>query len=345
MGIQAKPFGTTRDGEAITQYTIKNKNGYELRCINYGCIITHLLVPGQEGTAVDVVLGFDDLAGYEEDTAFLGSFVGRYAGRIEGAAFALGGKTYRLPANEGNNHLHGVLHKKVFKAEELGNTVAFTYLSPDGEDGFPGELWMAVQYTLTDENDLLMDFRVRTDKDTYLNLTQHSYFNMAGEDAGSLMGQTLRLPASGYLPVRADMCPLGTIVPVADTPFDFNEIKPILRDIDADDPQLQLAGGYDHCYVLNKKEGPLYYAACLRDSASGRRMRVYTSQPTLQLYTSNALPAAVGKGGRPLAKRSAVCLETQRYNCLPPADPDFANTLLSAGDEFHAVTVLKFDTK
>lgn len=344
MAIQAE-YGTTKQGEPVHQFTLKNETGMEVRCINYGCRLTHLFAPGKNGAVADVLLGYDDLAAYERDTTFQGAFIGRYANRIEGAAFSIGGKAYTLPANEGKNYLHGSFHQRVFNAEIIGNnSVTFTYESPDGEDGFPGNLWVGVTYTLTDENELILDYRAVSDADTYVNFTNHGYFNLAGTGSGDVYGHKLWLGSTSFLENNAESCPTGRILPAAGGAFDFTTEKPIGQDMGLPDPQLVLGHGYDHCFVLDKQRaGTLTPAAIVREETGGRTLHLYTTQPGVQFYTGNYLnPDVPGKGGKPLAPHSGFCLETQHFPCSP-SHPEFPSTLLPAKDKFHETTILKFE--
>lgn len=343
MAVQTCTWGTTKAGESVTQYTLQNKAGLEVRIINFGCRITHILVPGENGPT-DIMLGYDNLAGYEADTLFQGAFVGRYANRIEDSVLELGGKEYPLVANDGSNHLHGVMTNRVFEGEIIGeSSISLTYVSPDGEEGFPGELWVGVTYTLTDKNELMMDYQAHSDKDTYVNFTNHSYFNLAGTGSPTLDGHALMMNSSTFLEADQNLLPTGRILPVEGGAFDFTKEKALLQDIDKDDPQLIIAGGYDHCFILDKpQDGRLSGAAALRHAKSGRSLKVYTTQPGMQLYSGNFMDGTPGKSGKPLSKRSGVCLETQHYPASP-SHPEFPTTFLAAGEKFHEFTVLRFE--
>ncbi len=343
MSLTSRPYGKTAAGEEVQEFTLRNAAGIEVRCINFGCRITHLFLPSADAPC-DIVLGYDELAGYEQDHAGQGAFIGRYANRIKGAAFEVDGKTYSLTQNDGTNFLHGTFAKRVFAAEGIGdNSVSFVYTSPEGEDGFPGEVWVGVTYTLTDENELLMDYRAVSTADTHLNLTNHAYYNLAGHAAGTMDGQTLQLNASTFLEVDKELIPTGRILEVAGGAFDFTTEKPINRDIANDDPLLAIGGGYDNCYIVDKQQpGELALAAIARHPASGREMHIFTTQPAIQLYSSNFLNEPFpGKGGKKLAWRDAFCLETQHYPDAPH-NPDFPSTLLRAGDKYHQLTITKF---
>lgn len=339
-------YGTTKDGKNVDCFIIRNKNGVEVRCINYGCAITNIFLPNaQQGKPpVDVVLGYDNLSGYENDEgAYHGRCVGRYANRIKGARFALNGEEYSLMKNDGENYLHGTLHQKVFDADIIGeNSVSFSYVSPDGEEGFPGEVWVNVTYTLTDKNELFIGYRGRSTKNTHLNLTNHTYYNLAG--GGSIENQLLTLNCSRFLEIGEGLIPTGRIMETDGGAFDFSVEKPLGQDIDKADPQIKLGGGYDHCFILDSfLAGQPGFAAQLKDPESGRTMRLYTTQPGVQVYTGNFLGGDKGKNGVPLEKRTGVCLETQHFPDTPNSEnPNFPPTYLRAGEKYHQGAILKF---
>ncbi len=343
--IQSRPFGITKKGESVTEYILSNPGGLTVSVLDYGCIIKNVIVPAKSGP-VDVVLGHDTLQEYEEDTyTFCGAFVGRYANRIENAAFTLGGKTYELEANNGPNHNHGVFSSKMYQVKSFGDTLLMEAESPDGEDGFPGRMKIAVRYTLTADNAIRMDYRVSSDADTLVNLTNHSYFNLDG--SGTILDQKLRIYASNYLESNAVSCPTGRILPVEGTPMDFTAGKPLGRDIAQDYEQLQLVGGgYDHCYVIDRARGSSQsICAWATSDKTGVSMKLYTTQPGIQLYTGNFLQdcPVPGKGGRALIKHGGFALETQHYPCSP-SHPEFPTTVLRAGKVFRATTTLRFFT-
>ena len=342
--VEAVDFGQTKDGQKVQVYTLRNYNGLEVRCINYGCRLTHILVPQPKGEPVDVLLGYDDLASYEEDTAGHGAIIGRYAGRIIGGRFTIDGQEFQLDKNAGENFLHGSLAHRVFTTSMVGeNSLSFQYVSPDGEDGFPGELTVQVIYTLTDEDELVMDVRATTTAPTHVNLTNHSYFNMAGEDAGSIGPQRIWLNSKQFLEARPDLCATGQLLTSRGTAFDFHNEKPIGRDLLAEDPQITLAGGYDHTFVLVKnRPHALTLAARVREPSSGRSMEIYTTQPSIQFYTANSLSDdSIGKGGRRKTRQGSFCLETQHYPASPNY-PEFPNTLLRPGEKLQEITVYLF---
>ncbi len=341
--ITSKPFGVTKEGAAVTAYTLHNRGGFAVTVLDYGCIIKNIIIPAKSG-AVDVAVGYDTLADYEADAAYCGAFVGRYANRIEGATFTLDGVTYNLEKNNGENHLHGCFCNKMFEAKGFGDSLLLEAQSPDGEDGFPGNMKIAVRYTLTDDNAFRMDYRVTSDADTLVNLTNHGYFNLDGE--GTIEQQKLRLYASHFLEGNAETCPTGRILPVAGTPMDFTAGKRIGRDLHADDTQIKQAGGYDHCYVIDRARGASQsICAWASSDKTGISMKVYTTEPGVQLYTGNFLHAggAVGKGGVPLKQFGGFALETQHYPCSP-SHPEFPSTLLRAGKVYRTTTTLRFFT-
>jgi aldose 1-epimerase len=340
-------YGKTKDGREVTRYCLQNSQGVEVRCINYGCTITHILLPEANGGKIDVVLGFESLEEYEDDKAFLGRFVGRYANRISEARFFLSGRWWDLVKNDGNNYLHGNFHRRVFSAQTgmKPDKVSFFYRSPEGEDGFPGDVDVNVTYILTEENEFIMDFSSVTSADTHINYTNHCYFNLASAENCNLEGQNLRLNSSCYLETTKELLPTGRRL-LTEGAFDFKRSKPILQDIDSDDPQVQLVGGYSHCFILDEcGKNELREAAFAEHPASGRQMTVYTTQPAVQFYTSNSLNASVhGKKGISLCRHGSFCLETEHFPNTPNAAPerDFPPTLLSVGKVFHETTVLKF---
>ena len=291
--FRSKPFGVTKNGDKVDEYIISNPGGLEISVLNYGCVIKNLFVPTKTGL-VDVVVGHDTLADYEADfnssgSTCCGAFVGRYANRIENAEFSLSGKTYKLEANNGKNHLHGTFPRKIYDVKMFGDTLLMETESPAGEDGFPGNLKVSVRYILTPDNTLRMDYRVSTDEDTIINLTNHTYFNLDG--GGNVLGQKLRIYASNYLEGNNETCPTGKILPVDGTPMDFRTGKPLGRDLDTGFYQTTMAGGgFDHCYVLDRPRGASQsLCAWASSDKTGISMKMYTTQPGIQLYTGNFL--------------------------------------------------------
>ena len=343
------PFGAAPDGTAIELFTLTNAGGMQVQATNYGGVITSIKVRDRSGALGDVTLGFDSMAAYRDNSPHFGAIVGRYANRIGGARFTLDGRTYKLAANNGPNTLHGGVKgfdTVVWAAEpfdkpgEVG--VVFTHTSPDGDEGFPGALTLRVTYTLTDRNELAFDFHATTDKPTVVNLTQHAYFNLAGEGSGDVLGHELMINADRYTPVDATMIPTGELASVADTPFDFRTKTPIGARISAEHPQLKLGKGYDHNFVINRQGADLVLAARVEEPTSGRVMEVHTTEPGIQLYTGNHLDGTfIGKAGRPYGERSGFCLETQHFPDSPNK-PSFPTTTLRPGEEFKSKTVYTF---
>ena len=347
--FRSKPFGVTKNGDKVDEYIISNPGGLEISVLNYGCVIKNLFVPTKTGL-VDVVVGHDTLADYEADfnssgSTCCGAFVGRYANRIENAEFALGGKTYKLEANNGRNHLHGTFPRKIYDVKMFGDTLLMETESPAGEDGFPGNLKVSVRYILTPDNTLRMDYRVSSDADTIINLTNHTYFNLDG--GGNVLGQKLRIYASNYLEGNNETCPTGKILSVDGTPMDFRTGKPLGRGLDTGFYQTTMAGGgFDHCYVLDRPRGASQsLCAWASSDKTGISMKMYTTQPGIQLYTGNFLQdcPSPGKGGVPLEKYGGFALETQHFPCSP-SHPEFPTTVLRAGKVFRANTTLRFFT-
>lgn len=347
--VARAPFGTLPDGAAVELFTLTNDSGAEILLTNYGGIITSIRVPDRDGKLGDVTLGYDSLDGYLKNSPYLGAIVGRYANRIGNAQFTLDGRTYKLAANNGPNTLHGGIKgfdKVAWRADpfqrENASGIVFTHTSPDGDEGFPGALAMRVTYTWTDRNELAFDFNATTDKATVINLTQHAYFNLAGEGSGDVLAHELTINADRYTPVDATLIPLGELASVADTPFDFRARTPIGRRIDADHPQIRLGNGYDHNYVVNRKGGELVLAARVEEPKTGRVMEVHTTEPGMQLYTGNFLDGSIiGKSERAYARRSGFCLETQHYPDSPNK-PSFPTTTLRPGEEYRSRTVYTF---
>lgn len=336
-------YGTTASGQKVHSFLLENRRGTRVSVIEYGCRITHLLVPDRSGRLTDVVLGCRDLEAYEKDDLFLGAFVGRVANRIEGAHFTLEGKEYQLEANNGPNHNHGVWHQRVFEGRALGpDTVEFIYHSPDGEDGFPGNVSVSVRYTLTEGNRLILDYTAAADAVTPINLTNHSYFNLDGAGSTSVLDHRLTVYAHQYTPADAVSCPDGRILPVEGTPMDFTTGHAIGRDIGADFQQLIWGNGYDHNYVIDREEPGLVRAARLESEKTGIWMECSTTQPGIQIYTGNYLQDAdLAKPGFVHAPRAAVCLETQHFPCAL-SRPNFPSILLRPGRLLRENTVYAF---
>jgi aldose 1-epimerase len=346
MGIKQRDFGKTEDGTPVELYTLTNKNGMVVKIMTYGAIITEIHVPDKSGKTADVVLGFNNLGQYLKGHPFFGAIAGRYANRIAKGQFTLDGETYHLPINNGPNSLHGGLKgfdKVVWKAEPgegpEGLSLTLGHFSPDGDQGYPGNLHTTCTYTLSDDNALKYEVTATTDKDTVVNLTNHSYFNLAGESSGEIVDHILTINAEHYTPVDDTQIPTGEIAPVMGTPFDFTKPTAIGDRID------QVTPGYDHNYVLNSSNGALAVAARLKDPKSGRVMEVWTTQPGVQIYTGNHLDGKLtGIGGKPYQKHDAICLETQHFPDSPN-HPAFSSTELKPGDKYDQVTVFKFSAE
>ncbi|EIK72022.1 aldose 1-epimerase family protein [Pseudomonas synxantha BG33R] len=350
---EQKPFGNTNDGTAVEQYVLRNSHGMQATVITYGGVLQSLKVPDKNGKLDDVVLGFDDVQGYQGGTAFFGATIGRFGNRLAGGAFELDGKRYQVPLNDGPNSLHGGAQgfdKQVWHAEPVKDKdsvgVTLTYLSKDGEMGFPGNLKTEVTYRLNDKNELHIDYKATTDKPTVLNLTNHSYFNLAGAGNGDILKQVATLHASHYTPVNATLIPTGELAPVKGTPMDFLKPTPIGQHIKADHPQLKFAepkqGGFDFNWALDTKGDVKQLAAQVHDPESGRRLQLYTSEPGVQFYTSNFLDGSVkGKGGKTYQHWSGFTLETQHFPDAPN-QPGFASTRLNPGQTYIQNTIFKF---
>jgi len=329
------------------QFNLKNAHGMEVRLASYGARITSIKVPDRNGAMVDVVLGFNTVEPYRSSVKkpYLGATLGRYAGRIANGRFTLDGVEHVLAKNSGPNHNHGGVagfDKVVWHAKQLRNGVQFDYTSPDGEEGYPGTLKARVTYTLTDGNELIIDYRATTDQPTPVNLSNHSYFNLAGEGSESVLNHELMIDAEEMLPIDKTSVPTGKIASVAGTPFDFRMSKPVGRDIDQPNEQLANGSGYDHTFVLNPKKEVKKPAATLCEKTSGRKLQVFTDQPGLQLYTANFLDGSLnGKSGKPYLKRGSLCLETQHFPDSPN-QPHFPNTILRPGEIYQTQTTYQF---
>ena len=344
---------TVSDFDDIQLFTLKNSAGMEVKVTNFGAIITSIKVPDRAGNFADVALGYDNIADYINavDKPYFGAVVGRYGNRIAKGEFTVDGKEYSLPINNGPNSLHGGIigfDKVVWDAETVDdNAVKLTYHAKDMEQGYPGNLTATVTYTLTDDNKLVIDYQATTDKATPVNLTQHTYFNLKGEGEGTILNHELSINADHYTPVDATLIPTGEIAPVKGTPFDFTKTKPIGRDINQENEQLEFGGGYDHNWVLNreKSEGELELAATLYEPESGRLLEVSTTEPGVQFYCGNFLTGVLkGKSGKSYVYRGGLCLETQHYPDSPN-QPNFPNTILKPGETYNSKTVFKFSTK
>ncbi len=337
--VTKAPYGTTSDGAAVEIYTLRNSAGSEARIITYGGTVVSLRVPDKNAKLGDVVLGLDSLKAYEDQKFFLGALIGRYANRIAKGRFELGGKTYELATNNGENHLHGGVRgfdRVVWSGNGFVDrgraNLKLTYVSKDGEEGYPGKLTVEVTYSLTEANELKVAYIATSDKDTICNLTQHSYFNLRG--SGDILGHGLMINADRFTPADAGSIPTGELRSVSGTPFDFLSSTPIGKRVDVADEQLKFGKGYDHNWVLNKKGREFSLAARLSEPESGRSMEVWTTEPGLQFYSGNFLEA-------PLAYRSGLCLEAQVFPDSPN-HPTFPSAVLKKGETYRQTTVYKF---
>lgn len=346
--ITKENFGTTQDGKAVEQYTLKNKSGMEVKILTYGGIITNLYVPDTSGKMIDIVLGFDELKLYESSSPYFGALIGRYGNRIAGGKFNLEGKEYTLVQNNGTNHLHGgtkgfdkVLWEASTRIDNENAYLELSYLSKDQEEGYPGNLAVEVTYVLTQNNSLEVHYKAQTDKTTILNLTQHAYFNLSND--ADILNHELKLNASSYLPVDETLIPLGEPSEVANTPFDFTTLKRIGRDIEVENLQLKRGLGYDHCWVLNEKDTGLRSAALLKHPTTGIQMEVLTDLPGIQFYSGNFLDGTLPKKDTDsfYGYRSGLCLETQFFP-NSPNEPSFPSSVLKPGEVFQSTTVFQF---
>jgi aldose 1-epimerase len=345
--VKRSDFGKMPNGAGVSLYTLTNSHGMEARIMTYGGILVSLKTPDRKGALADVVLGHDDLAGYVADSkTFFGALIGRYANRIGHAQFTLEGVTYKLPKNDGENSLHGGpqgFDKHVWTGRELPDGVELTYLSKDGEAGYPGNLTAVVSYRLTDDNRLQIHYTATTDKPTVVNLTNHSYWNLKG--GGDALAHLVTLNADRFTPVDSGLIPTGELKPVAGTPFDFRKATEPGARIGQADAQLKLGNGYDHNWVLNKNGLGLTFAARVEETSTGRVMEVYTDQPGIQFYTGNFLDGAVkGKGGVPANQHTALCFETQHYPDTPNK-PSFPSAELKPGQKYATTTEFRFSAK
>jgi len=349
---QHAQFGTMPDGTAIGIFTLKNSHGMEVRTIPYGAIIVSIRVPDRAGRLDDVVIGHDRLEGYLTASRFFGAVVGRYGNRIAKGRFTLDGRTYELAVNNGPNHLHGGVKgfdKVVWQAEPFstaaGSGIRYRYVSADGEEGYPGRLDVRVTYTLTERNQIVVEYVATTDKATPINLTQHSYFNLAGDGVRDVLDHVVQINADRYTPVDATKIPTGEFAPVAGTPFDFRTPVRIGGHIADDHPQIAIGGGYDHNFVLTRTGGGLLWAARVFEPSTGRTLTVTTTEPGLQLNTANALDGSItGKAGHVYRARYGLCLETQHFPDSPN-QPAFPSTILRPGETLRSRTEFEFGVR
>lgn len=351
--MKKQPFGKTSDGQPADLYTLTNKKGMEVAITNFGGIIVSLKVPDRAGKFDDVVLGYDTLDGYLTNKAFFGALIGRYGNRIAHGKFTLNGQTYTLPKNDGDNTLHGGpegFNKRLWTAKDVssakGQALELTYLSADGEEGFPGKLNTKVIYTLNDQNELTIAYSATTDKETVVNLTNHSYFNLAGQGTGDILSHELMIKGDHITAVDETLIPTGELRPVKGTPFDFTHATAIGARISQDDPQLKVGKGYDHNWVLNDhgSKSPVLVAEAY-EPKSGRVLQVLSTEPGVQFYSGNFLDGTIqGKGGKVYNHRYGFCLETQHFPDSPN-HPKFPPTTLKPGDTYSTTTVFKFSSR
>ncbi len=345
MSIVQEKFGVTKTGEEVFLFTLKNKNGVEAKITNFGAALVSLYVPDKDGRVEDIVLGFDTLEGYFTNDSFFGVTIGPSANRIAGAAFELNGKKYRIAVNDGENNLHSDMtngyHKRAWAAKTEGDELVLSLEGKDGEMGFPGNKKITMIYSLSEDNGLKLKYHATSDADTIINLTNHTYFNLAGHKSGSIEGQQLRLNASHFTYVLPGAIPTGEIKPVAGTPLDFTQMKAIGKDIGADCEQLKLVQGYDHNFVVDGYDGTMRQIAEAADEKSGRRMKVFSNLPGVQFYAGNCIAPQNGKDGAHYEPRFGFCLETHYY----PDNihhPNFPQAVFGPGKDYEAETIYQF---
>jgi len=349
--IERKPFGKTPAGESVELFTLTREGAPTVGVTNLGGHIVSILAPDRAGRVADVTLGYKDFAGYLGDTSYFGSIVGRYANRIAKGRFTLDGKTYTLATNNGPNALHGGptgFQKRVFSPKVVsgpdGDALELTYVSKEGEEGYPGTLTAKVVYSMQKDGGLAIDYAATTDAPTIVNLTNHAYFNLAGEGEGTILGHEMQIHADGYTPVDATLIPTGKTQPVEGTPFDFRKPVAVGARIDAADEQLKAGGGYDHNFVLTGPMGERRLAARVREPKSGRVLEVFTTEPGIQFYSGNFLDGkVVGKSGKPYVHRGGFCLEAQHFPDSPN-QPSFPPVVLRPGQTYRQTTVYRVTT-
>ncbi len=352
LKINKEIFGKTKENTTIHKFILTNKNGMEVSVINFGGIITSLKSRDRKGNYEDVVLGFDNLSQYEDESPYFGAIIGRYGNRISEGKFTLDGKTYNLAVNNDINHLHGGLKgfdKVVWDAtQEVTDSTAsliLKYISQDMEEGYPGNLQVKVTYTLDNNDELGVKYEAETDKKTIINLTQHSYFNLSGDFSKNILDHEITINADSFLPVDSTLIPTGEVISVEGTPFDFREAKTVGEDISMSDKQLSYGNGYDHCWVLNNQEIGLRHVASAYHPFSGRLLEVYSDQPGIQFYSGNFLDGTLtSKQDGNYGFRSGLCLETQHYP-NSPNEKDFPSVTLNSGEKYMTQTVFRFTSK
>jgi aldose 1-epimerase len=347
MAITTKNFGKTKDNKDVTLYSITNSNGVTAEVTDFGAILVNLLVPDKNGNKADVVLGYDSVEGYFSNGDFFGAVIGPSANRVDNATFSVDGVEYHIAVNDGTNNLHSDkdngYHKRLWKAQidESANKVTFSLEDNDGSMGFPGNKKVQISYSLSEDNGLKLHYYVTSDKNTLINMTNHSYFNLAGHDAGNIENHVLQINATKYTPVYERLIPTGEFVPVEGTVFDFRTPKRVGQDINADEIQLKYGQGYDHNFVIDAYTGDIIKVAQVQEPLSGRKMEVYTNQPAIQFYAGNCVAPQVGKGATPYGKRSGLCLETQ---AIPDSinQPGFNDVVYGPNRPYDTTTIYKF---
>lgn len=346
MSMVKEHFGTARDGKDVYAFTLENANGMKARVVNFGAILVNLYVPDKNGVLEDVVLGYDNLEDYYRNESFFGATIGPSANRVGNASFQIDGKTYQLDINDGVNNLHSNMelgyHKRVWNVEaENDNSVTFSIEAPDGDMGFPGNKKISMTYSLSDDNKITLAYHGTSDADTLINMTNHTYFNLSGHQAGSIEDHLLTIHAKCYTPVIPGAIPTGEIAPVAGTPMDFTNPKPIGQDIGADFEQLKLTRGYDHNFVIDDADGTLREIAVVEDPKSGRKMKAFSTLPGVQFYAGNCIGKENGKDGAAYGARMGMCLETQYF---PDSinKPDFPSVVFGPNRDYNAVTAYQF---
>lgn len=349
--ITVSSFGKTKAGVPVTMFSMDNGRGLRADVMDYGATVVRLITPDRKGRAADIALGFNSIGEYEKSSPFFGCVVGRFANRIANGRYKIGSKSYEAAVNNGPNSLHGGkvgFDKAIWHAQPLIRDgqpgIRFSHTSPDGDEGYPGNLEVVMHYWLTKKNGLVIDYRARTDKTTILNLTNHSYFNLKGEGKGDILDHELKLGAKAYTPVDENLIPTGEIAPVKGTPFDFTRKQPLGSRVQSEDLQLQRGNGYDHNFVLDSQDGSLAKAAEVTEPKSGRVMQVFTTEPGVQLYIGNFLDGPVGKSGKPYNFRNGFCLECQHYPDSPN-QKNFPSTLLRKGEIYSQVTEYRFSVR
>ena len=346
MAVEKSDFGMNPAGQEINLYTIMNQNGVKASVTNFGAILVKLIVPDQNGETRDVVLGYDGPEGYYKNPSFFGATIGPSANRIANAKFTIDGTTYLLDSNDGNNNLHSHIeegyHKRIWDVQTTENSVIFTLEDKDNSMGFPGNKSIRVSYTLDEKNALAIHYHITSDKKTVINPTNHTYFNLEGHNGGCIETHKLQMKASNYTPVVAGAIPTGEIATVSGTPMDFTKTKEVGQDIDADNEQLMLTGGYDHNWVIDDWDGEVQKIAVVTAPTSGIKMNVYTDLPGVQFYAGNFITPEAGKDGGDYKQRSGLCLETQYYpNSVN--QPNFPSCIFGEGQEYDSKTVYQFE--